>query len=142
METGDEFNKQTAQEVTWIKQHALWLYDKIKDNHQDGMGPIKYRVKAMDMGSLFRINRDDTEYEEDTEEEDTEEPGQPKDKAKLTSTYGYVSQKSTTRSESRLRACTLPKATSVSDIDDIADSEVNMGKAIGRRTGSSPSDEA
>ena len=96
----------------------------------------------MDMGSLFRINRDDTEYEEDTEEEDTEEPGQPTDKAKLTSTYGYVSQKSTTRSESRLRACTLPKATSVSDIDDIADSEVNMGKAIGRRTGSSPSDEA
>ena len=51
-----------------------------------------------------------------------------------------ISPKRTTRSATRLRSRSFPKATMVSDIDD--DSEVDMGKMKGRRARSSTSDAA
>ena len=53
-EAADAINKPTAKELTWAKQHALWLYTKHKHL---GVLPVQNRIRAMTMSS--RPRRDD-----------------------------------------------------------------------------------
>ena len=47
LETADVYNKPTSKGLTWVKQHALWLYNKIKDFDHRSWGTIQCRIKAM-----------------------------------------------------------------------------------------------
>ena len=63
----------TAKELTWAKQHVLWLYNKHKHLDQHGMLPVQCRIRAMTMRS--RLRRDDwaKRYEQHTDEESDED---------------------------------------------------------------------
>ena len=50
-EAADAINKPTAKELTWAKQHALWLYNKHQHLDQHGMLPVQCRIRAMTMSS-------------------------------------------------------------------------------------------
>ena len=72
-EAAAAINKQKAKELTWAKQHVLWLYNKHKHLDQHGMLPVQCRIRAMTMRS--RLRRDDwaKRYEQHTDEESDED---------------------------------------------------------------------
>jgi hypothetical protein len=133
-----QHDKPTLKETTWMKQHALWLYDKIKDTDVHGIGPINARIQAMEECRLHRLSKPEEYYETDSDEESFSDTGlivqvYEEPKAKTQDTL-----RPKTRSLSRKESWNIPEVSMGSD-KDISDGEAEIPTKRGRRAGCSPS---